>query len=142
MSIYTTNQEVFDKVWEAFVVGDRQRAVREKGTPEEVCVYRGDRDAHSNTRCAIGVCIPDDMYDPELEEHGSIGMIHDNLSKWYNDVFNGIQVTFLSALQQIHDHSFGTFEKEMRKTASAYHLYIPSLPDEMPIPGVGINDLK
>lgn len=125
MAVYDTNQAVFDKVWEAFVVGDRQRAVCNKGMTIETCVYRGDQDAHSDTRCAIGVCIPDDMYDPELDSQGSIRQVHEVMPDWYDSVFNGIQVNFLAALQRIHDQSFETFEDSMRKTAAAYKLTIP-----------------
>lgn len=32
-----------------------------------ICVYRGDYDATSPIRCAFGVHIPDDRYDPRME---------------------------------------------------------------------------
>lgn len=66
MAVYETLQPIFDKIWQEFVVDGRKRAAIGEGL-EETCVYRGNHDAHSDTRCAIGVCIPNNMYDPDLE---------------------------------------------------------------------------
>ena len=65
------------------------------------CVYR---DAYGN-ECAIGCLIPDELYDPEMED---IAIDHDKMSH-----FNGIndylglhspsRVLLLSKLQSLHD---------------------------------------
>ena len=64
-----TNQEIFDKAWQAFVVEQRPASV---GQPDDgvglslSCLYRGP----DGSRCAIGLCIPDDLYDPCMERQG------------------------------------------------------------------------
>lgn len=136
MPVYTTLQPMFNKIWGEFVVNKRPRAVA-----GIACIYRGDGEADSDTRCAIGVCIPDEMYDPKLDDCGSIGEIHREMPDWYASVFNGLPIDALNGLQLIHDEEFENFEEEMRDFAYEHSLYIPSLDDEMPIPGVGIDDL-
>lgn len=125
MSVYTELQPVFDKIWQEFVTGGRKRAVRQRGTMGERCIYRGDQDAHSDTRCAIGVCIPDDMYDPDLDKNSSIGSVYHAMPEWYESVFNGIPVNDLIYLQATHDHYFDTFENRMRTFARVRNLSIP-----------------
>lgn len=106
MAVHTTKQDVFNIVWQEFVVDGRQQAYDRE---EDKCVYRGSdpdtkkREADSDMRCLVGVCIPDDMYDPELEYHGGISNVYNNMSEWYESVFNGIDVAFLSSLQRAHD---------------------------------------
>lgn len=124
MAVFSTLQPVFNKIWQEFVVGDRKRAVKNKGI-DEICVYRGGRNAHSNTRCAIGVCIPDDMYDPRIESNSVIAQVQRNMPEWYESVFNGIDVTALSFLQATHDMYFDEFESRMREFADTNHLLIP-----------------
>ncbi len=148
MAVYDSLQPVFNKVWEEFVVNKRERA-----HDGEQCVYRGsslddatgllDHDPQSDVRCAIGVCIPDNMYNPVIEGHGIMGA-KATAPQWYEDVFNGIEAYVLKELQLMHDNErrFSNFEGHLRAFADNHNLYIPSRPDEMPIPGVGINDLK
>lgn len=121
-AVYTELQPVFNKIWQEFVAGDRERALASNGMG---CVYRGDRDAASETRCALGVCIPDDMYNPEIDRYGSITDVRDHMSEWYESVFNGIGSEHLQSLQYIHDLHFGTFEDEMRAFAKENNLTIP-----------------
>lgn len=60
-----TVQEVFDAVWQAFVVEGRPFAVSPDKNEHGVypCLYRGP----NGTKCAIGLIIPDEEYDPEFE---------------------------------------------------------------------------
>ena len=59
-----TNQEIFDKAWQAFVVEQRPASVCYDSDGDlDSCLYR---DPNGN-RCAIGLCIPDDQYDPGIE---------------------------------------------------------------------------
>jgi len=53
-----TNQHVFEQVWRHFVV-ERN----EPGMAQGVCFLRGAND----TRCAIGLLIPDRLYDESME---------------------------------------------------------------------------
>lgn len=120
MPVYTELQPVFNKVWQEFVVEKRARAVIGIS-----CVYRGDRIADSNTRCALGVCIPDDMYDSRIEHHGSIRNVQKCMPEWFESVFNGIDPEDLRGLQVIHDEQFIAFESKMREFAEAHGLTIP-----------------
>ena len=132
MSVHTTKQKVFNIVWEEFVVKERQQAIDRVLSQ---CVYRGSDDAGEHTsdndmRCAVGVCIPDDMYDPELEDYGSIGSVHIRMPDWYQSVFNGIDVNFLSGLQRAHDLARDTdftadISSRLRVLAQMHTLTIP-----------------
>lgn len=86
MSTTTTNQDIFNTVWNHFIVGDGQPSIfRAK------CLYRGPK----GTKCAVGLLISDEKYSPEMENmslsllSGFLGLSeHDNL---------------LHALQDAHD---------------------------------------
>lgn len=86
------------------------------------CAYRGN----NGLRCAVGFCISNEKYSPELE-----GKICSNPyvlnaidAQYCNDGF------FLSALQQIHDgdsrmpdtHCVKAWPDKLRKFASRYNL--------------------
>lgn len=134
MAVHTTKQAVFNIVWEEFAVKGRPQAFDQAAGK---CVYRGlnpatkKREADSDMRCVVGVCIPDNMYDPDLDSYGSISRVHGNMSKWYNRVFNGIDVKYLILLQRAHDTSppGETFTKSMntklREIAEDQDLTIP-----------------
>lgn len=51
-------QEIFNKLWDHFVVQGNPQS-----TNGNVCLYRGPNGA----RCAAGVVLPDEHYDPKLE---------------------------------------------------------------------------
>lgn len=123
MALFPTLQDVFNKAWQAFVIGHRPQAVA-----HGVCVYRGGDDKASDTRCVIGVCLPDDLYDPDMEHHG----IHNIADQWpetYDQVFNGIEVDELAELQDAHDSRNSETEDGMRRSleyfAEHYSLTIP-----------------
>jgi hypothetical protein len=56
---YETLQQVFDDAYRGLAA----QGFRRSQTNMESCAYRGD----DNRRCAIGHCIPDDLYDPVIE---------------------------------------------------------------------------
>lgn len=60
-----TKQDVFDRVWQAFVVDGAPPGVTSSGAG---CRYRVFNDDGSiKARCAVGLCIPDELYDGEME---------------------------------------------------------------------------
>jgi len=61
---------------------------------ETICAYRGD----NGMKCAVGCIIPDDKYDPSMENVGVI-CIRDN----YGFDWDGPMVNMLKRLQHIHD---------------------------------------
>ncbi len=58
-----TAQEIFDRVWNHFITEKQPLSFRIDMFGDRGCMYR---DAHGN-RCAIGVLIPDEQYDPSIE---------------------------------------------------------------------------
>ncbi len=54
-----TKQEIFNKVWDWFVVKNNPRSVSPTGS----CCYRGV----NGSKCAIGVLLPDELYQPRFE---------------------------------------------------------------------------
>ena len=62
-----TPQEIFDAVWDWFVVQNHGKSLNESG----VCAYRGEY----GERCAFGVIIPDDSYDPGMEGLGVLPVL-------------------------------------------------------------------
>lgn len=66
------------------------------------CRYRG----YNNTRCAIGVLLPDDMYDSSWEGYGVQEILghneHSPLAKALG-IEDGADIEFLCNLQSAHD---------------------------------------
>lgn len=124
-------QEALDKNWEWFVVQRKPQSLW--GTGEEaVCRYRGD----SGTKCAVGVLIPNDRYELQMES-GNVGDI------WVQayaltDLFPNEVIGFLLSMQHLHDsYENGRFpysmpftdymRKELTELAKEYDLTIPGL---------------
>ena len=100
-------QEVFDIVVNHLFTQGRPAYDGVQG-----CMYR----APDGLRCAVGVLIPDDLYDPEFETNSSDKVIHDlfksGLADWRE------HEKLLLALQDTHDNSLRT---------SAYDFYTSAL---------------
>lgn len=87
------------------------------------CAYRG----YNGTKCAIGHCIPDDLYQPGMENKAPEQLLRDypELTK-----ILGKDIHFLYALQRCHDQasnlsddSFRTvFKRKARDLAAEYSL--------------------
>lgn len=120
MAVHTSLQSVFNVIWAEFVIRNRIQATDMHGT----CVYRDSDRADSPVRCALGVCIPDDMYDPNIETKNP-SELQDIMPAWYESVFNGLEPTRLSELQNIHDFNFCRMEELLRDFAAVNHLSIP-----------------
>jgi hypothetical protein len=117
-----TNQQAFDQV----VTHLAQQGRRAMGPAKwdqsaEVCKYRGP----DGTKCAAGVLIPDELYDPEMEGDGILVLLgrYERVRETLSDVRPGL----LSALQRAHDSSFawygaGAFRSEFAKVVTAFQL--------------------
>ncbi len=133
MALFETVQDVLNKVWQEFVVNGRERAVNDSGD----CVYRGgtvDEDtgeethsADSPVRCAIGVCLPDHLYNPAMENRAPTH-IRKHWPEVYDEVFNGIDPTVLSLLQEAHDNSNigDNMQERLEGVAKLLNLTIPT----------------
>lgn len=87
-------QEIFDRV-AAHLMQQGRVSVRER---EESCAYRGAGGA----RCAVGLLIPDDLYDADMEgsRAGYILTVWPKLGDLLDVRLNG---NLLDELQHIHD---------------------------------------
>jgi hypothetical protein len=92
------------------------------------CLYRGP----NNTRCAIGMLIPDKEYDPVFEGLGVNEVLKHNIT--FNMSFAlDIDVTFLSSLQSVHDVSSSStdpwpiFQRYATKMANQYKLSLKNI---------------
>jgi hypothetical protein len=114
-----TAQEIFDKVWQFFIVEKHPRAQK----PGESCTLR-----YENTKCALGCLIPDDLYHPEMEWNNTVGSFFDK----HRDVVEKIGLQdhegLLRDLQHWHDSYLGEdgSMRELYDIANAFGLKIPA----------------
>jgi len=93
-----TPQEIFDTVAK-HLFAQGERAGRKPSWPgaEFACRYRGP----NGTRCAVGIFIPDDVFDQSMEGTGIIGLLvghGDKLPDWMRR-----NSELLERLQSAHD---------------------------------------
>ena len=143
-----TRQEAFNIAWDWFVVqghGPSVKSVKNLDpvalandceSDEKFCAYR----AADGNRCAIGLLIPDDVYQTSMDGGPAVagcGIV--NLVKDYEPIkaLFGDDLTFYCALQVCHDDaglsfrsispSFAVaFRDNMLKLASQYKLTVPA----------------
>jgi len=131
-----TPQEIFDTVARhLFTQGERagyERNREDCGDESFACRYRGP----GGTACAVGVLIPDAVYDPEMEGAGVMLLIDNfgpNLPPWMRDNFE-----LLDRLQMVHDQeahwiSDERMRFELSTAAQSYGL------DDSVLPGLSFN---
>ena len=112
--IKITLQEVFNKVWERAKV--KKKSFDSCGA---FCSYRnGDG---SPNHCFVGILIPDDRYNPAMEQ-GSI-----SVNKSVSSLFNANLHQALGGLQYIHDSCDpNNWEYDLRKFAKDHRLKVPA----------------
>ena len=117
-----SNQEVFNRVWNWFVVNQNPLCQRDvKGNA--ACSYRGPE----GSRCAIGLLIPDEVYQPAFEGM-DIAQLYGKLRDYLPD-----DVEFCSQLQKAHDgasnHSEMSFvnsiHQRLIRLANRFGLEVP-----------------
>lgn len=119
-------QTMFDRVYRHFVI-DRASpsVVFTCGTVQ--CRYRGP----NGERCALGLLIPDDAYEPTMEGTLALGLLDNKLcARLGIDIDD---VDFVDELQGAHDHSVDAgagfhddLESKLRHIAARYDLTVPS----------------
>ena len=118
-----STQEIFDLVVEHLFTQGRPAYDGNRG-----CMYR----THDGLRCAVGVLIPDDFYDPAFEKNIAATVIQElfdaDLADWREHEY------LLNALQLAHDKCLrdpdGTFNttdlaRRLRNTAARFSLEYP-----------------
>lgn len=114
-SMITDKQEIFNTIWEKFVVNKAPRAYIESLG----CRYR----TADGSKCFVGCLISDEEYDGEMETK-TIGDIFEDLNpKWLPVDL----VPFLRELQAIHDSisMFNSLKENLRKFAQDHCLTVP-----------------
>ncbi len=122
-------QEIFNIIWKHFVTNKNGASVRfSHSTPGLFLpLYK----ANENTKCTIGVLIPDNLYKKSFEGKNVEHLLKDKNIK---ELFSLVNKDQLKTLQKIHDWSIeseiygSTFSKEIEKRlinfAKTYHLDI------------------
>ena len=108
-----TNQEALTTSIRAL----RKQRVQSLNARNQNCMYRGDK----GRKCAIGHLIPDDLYDPSMENTNTM-MLLDRFPT-IKKFFRNCSEDLLHALQTVHDLSSPKeWEQEWEKTAQRFHL--------------------
>jgi hypothetical protein len=103
-------QEIFETVWNHFVVGGAPRSYDETRT-NGTCLYRGP----NGSKCAVGVLLTDNEY--SLDMDGSIGGDTDVGSLARRGALPGRlmgHIPLLAALQAHHDDAMSDFDLRAR----------------------------
>lgn len=128
-----TNQEIFDTVARHLLTQKKECRSDSSGG----CRYR-----HGYLRCAIGVLIPDDVYDKAIEGipvNGFFGKYRHNVPAilkvydWFKLTFTVEQRVFLTELQNIHDdESAEMWKAELAHFAREFDLNSDVLEENYP----------
>lgn len=102
-------QEEYEAIREFFsrpnAVLSRERLPSTGPEPQYRCYYRHPKDP--TVRCAIGCRIPDEAYDPHMDEgSGGQGLSFDTLTRNYiaiSRLFADCNLNFLDEVQMLHD---------------------------------------
>jgi len=133
-----THQEVFDIALRTMRNRNYIKSVDEYG---DTCMYRS-----SIGPCAIGACIPDALYEPEIESGtrygGGIGaLMHHDIFPQIQKLFSICNVRLLKEIQYCHDsiselwskyQKKEVFENTMYKIAQIYNLQFTGLNEKYP----------
>lgn len=115
-----TAQEIFDKA----VGGLLNQGVQSYSEELSKCVYR----TACGSKCAVGQLIPDNLYQPDMES-GPSGV--DSLVEKFPQVGEYILpsnmssrrgMSFLSEMQEIHDHCEDAWEARFKEMAAGWSL--------------------
>jgi hypothetical protein len=109
-----TGQEIFDAVWQYFVVEGHPQA-----KDGNTCRYRG-----KESNCAIGCQLPDELYSGEMERN-DVATVFDSFPK-VRDYFGAENLRLMCHLQGIHDWGFEQLETRLRNLAARENLQIKS----------------
>jgi hypothetical protein len=125
-----TKQEIFDKVWQYFIVEKHKRSVATATyNNDETCFYR--HPCGDGRRCIVGLFIADEHYEGRLETLLPYdGRVSEALAR---SGLEGVTSTsplgdFMRSMQKAHDRSEGEYVDAtlLRGVAALYELEVPS----------------
>jgi hypothetical protein len=97
-----TKQEIYERVRDHFSVPGTRMGYSNSA---ESCVYRGGNNPVSPVRCAFGVLIPDELYEPKME-NTLVGQLLEQRADLRTALGLGITsdvIYFLGVVQDAHD---------------------------------------
>ena len=116
-------QQHFNKVWDYFITKENPKSY---DSTTGYCLYRGP----NGTRCAIGILIPDKLYNPGMEK-SSIDSVLTNFPKLadYLESKSMEDRVFMYKLQSCHDDPITkeSMKQKLVELASEYNLQITSV---------------
>lgn len=122
-----TLQSIFDTVWNHFIVNETLPGMDVSGA----CAYKAGEEPNCR-KCAVGILIPDELYEPEMEGEPASTLV----TSWDSliPLFSQIPEDFIDDLQHAHDDSIGAdlpfhkkFELSLLMLASQYELMVPGV---------------
>lgn len=122
-----TLQEIFDTAYLGLAKqGFRQSVPSRKGMESPDCLYRGKNDR----KCAIGHCIPDELYEPCMDDPNDTFGYQDFIEI---GMFTGIKCEDFRGLQSAHDDGFTpqVMKKMLAEFAKDRGLSIPQIEGEV-----------
>ena len=115
MKLKITLQEVFNKVWERAKV-----KVKSSDPADITCTYRNSDG--SQNHCFVGICIPDELYRPEMDDSSGGVEVNEHVRKLFPEKL----IPALAELQRIHDCSEPSdWGDQLIKFAKKHDLKIP-----------------
>lgn len=106
-------QEAFD-IMIAHLRKQRKKSIIVDEEGDIICMYRNPW----GLKCAVGVLIPDEMYNPDME-----GKSVSHLISKFPHMFAGIQEDLLECIQRIHDrYPVDSWEKRFKELAKMFNL--------------------
>lgn len=130
---YTSNQEVFDLAARHLLTQKAKARIQRDESSNQRCLYR----APDGCKCAVGALIPDEIYQPEMDQ-GDTG-IDEIISRFPTiaTLFSGVDDDLLADLQTVHDdYIVSRWGEHLRALATDYGLsaaVIDELAPEQPI---------
>lgn len=120
----TSNQTLFN---DAFI-GLRDQGF-ELSSNKDNCWYRHPNE---NLKCAIGHCIPDDLYNPRMDDtddDATTGVQHNQrVQRVLEQIYPGYNLNFAISLQEAHDSSRSSkdMESRLRALATKHNMEVPA----------------
>ena len=93
-------QTIVEKVHEHFITSENPPAVSNEPNGPAQCLYR----TRDGSKCAVGILIPDELYQPDMENNPASDMLTQ-----FGDLYRHIGIggagdlSFLDELQSCHD---------------------------------------